>query len=39
MGPQSERELYEELPSDPEEAFLVLEEHFRDQCNQALAHV
>jgi hypothetical protein len=27
---------FEDLPDDPEEAFLILEEHFREECNLRL---
>jgi hypothetical protein len=31
-----EKDPYSELPDDPEEAFLVLEAHFRHECDRAL---
>ncbi len=27
---------FEDLPDDPEEAFLILEEHFREECDVQL---
>jgi hypothetical protein len=31
-----EKDPYSDLPDDPEEAFLVLEAHFRDECDHTL---
>lgn len=32
-------ELYSTLPRDPEQAFLLLEKHFRDECEQRIAQM
>jgi hypothetical protein len=29
---------FDDLPDDSEDAFLILEEHFREECNAALAN-
>lgn len=32
----SDENLYAELPEDPEQAFLILEQRFRDECNRQI---
>jgi hypothetical protein len=34
---EPERDIFENLPEDPEEAFLLLEEKFRNECESAIA--
>jgi hypothetical protein len=37
MGDDDADNLYENLPDDPEQAFLILERHFREECSRAVA--